>query len=143
MLNTNDCDAVLKYSIMSKLDNVQYSNDIWSVASRQVQMVFLQNLSTLLITECMYYFPYVSVCFTHGYMPSDMTRTTIVPVIKNKCGNLADSNNYRPIAIATIVSKLYEPTILYKCEAFLKTCDNQSLDSDVNTVHSCVYTCIH
>ena len=72
-----------------------------------------------------------------------MIRTIIVPVIKNKCGNLADSNNYRPIAIVTIVSKLYEPTILYKCEAFLKTCDNQSLDSNVNTVHSCVYTCIH
>ena len=59
-----------------------------------------------------------SLCLTHGYMPLDMTKTTIVPVIKNKCGNLADSNNYRPIAIATIVSKLYESTILYKCEDF-------------------------
>ena len=37
-----------------------------------------------------------------------MIGTTIVPIIKNKCGNLADSNNYRPIAIATIVSKLFE-----------------------------------
>ena len=53
-----------------------------------------------------------SLCFTHGYMPLDMIKSTIVPVFKNKCGNLADSNNYRPIAIATIVSKLYESTIL-------------------------------
>ena len=48
--------------------------------------------------------------------------TTIVPIIKNKCGNLADSNNHRPIA--TIVSKLFESIILYKCEEFLYTCDN-------------------
>ena len=61
---------------------------------------------------------YFSLCLTQGYMPLDMIKTTIVPVIKNKCGNLADSNNYRPIAIATIVSKLYESTILYKCEDF-------------------------
>ena len=36
-----------------------------------------------------------------------MMETTIVPIIKNKCGNLADSNNYRPIAIATTVSKFF------------------------------------
>ena len=50
---------------------------------------------------------------------------TIVSIIKNKCCNLADSNNYRPIAIATIVSKLCESIIIYKCEDFLYTCDNQ------------------
>ena len=45
-------------------------------------------------------------------MPKDMIEATIVPIIKNKCGNLADSNNYMPIAIATIVSKLFESVIL-------------------------------
>ena len=44
-----------------------------------------------------------SLCFTPGYMPADMTETTIVPIIKNKCGNFANSNNYRPIAIATCI----------------------------------------
>ena len=28
LLNTNDCDTNLKFSIMNKLDNVQYSNDM-------------------------------------------------------------------------------------------------------------------
>ena len=62
-----------------------------------------------------------SLCFTHGYMPADMMESTIVPIIRNKCGNLADSNNYRPIAIATILSKLFKSIVLYKCEEFLYT----------------------
>ena len=52
--------------------------------------------------------------------------TTIVPMIKNKYDNLSDSNNYSPIAIATIVSKFFESIIfLYNCEEFLYICDNQ------------------
>ena len=69
-----------------------------------------------------------------------MIKTTIVPVIKNKCGNLADSNNYRPIAIAIIVSKLYESTILYKCKNFLKTCDNQFGSKRKHSTEFCIYT---
>ena len=49
-----------------------------------------------------------------------MIETIIVPIVKNKCGNLSDSNNYRPIALATITSKLFESAILLKCEMFLQ-----------------------
>ena len=66
-----------------------------------------------------------SLCFTHSYKHKGMIETTIVQIIKNKCGNLADSNNYRPIAIATIVSKFFASVILYKCEEFFLTRDNQ------------------
>ena len=54
-----------------------------------------------------------------------MIETIIVPIVKNKCGNLSDSNNCRPIALATIISKLFESAILLKCEMFLDTCPNQ------------------
>ena len=37
-----------------------------------------------------------SLCFTHGYVHAEMMETTIVPIIKNNCGFLANSNNYRP-----------------------------------------------
>ena len=43
-----------------------------------------------------------------------MIETTIGPIIKNKCGNITDSNNYKPITIATIVSKLFESVLLLK-----------------------------
>ena len=132
LLNTNYCDTILKSSIMSKHDNVQYSSDkIISIKLIQEAVgnlecgksagpdgIFAESIKFahhrihVLLSLCF------SSCFTHEYMPLDMIKTTIVPVIKNKCGNLADSNNYRPIAIATIVSKLHESTILYKCEDF-------------------------
>ena len=73
-------------------------------------------------------------------MPANMIETTIVHIIKNKCGNLADSNNYRPIAIATIVSKLFESVILYKCEEFLYTCGNQFGFKSKHSTELCIYT---
>ena len=60
-------------------------------------------------TACIVIFVF-SACFSHSYMyfPKSLLETTIVPVIKNKCGSLTDCNFYRPIAIATITSKLLE-----------------------------------
>ena len=73
-----------------------------------------------------------------------MMETTIEPmvwaIIKNKCGNLVDSNNYRPIAIAIIVSNLFESIILYKCEEFLYTCDNQFEFKPKHSTELCIYT---
>ena len=66
-----------------------------------------------------------SLCISHGYLPADLIETTIVPIVKNKSGNLSDSNNYRPIALATIVSKIFESVLLMKCSDYLNSCDNQ------------------
>ena len=64
--------------------------------------------------------------FTHSYLPSSMIETIIVPIVNNnKCGNLSDSNNYKPIALATVMAKLFESVMLLKCEMFLDTCPNQ------------------
>ena len=65
------------------------------------------------------------MCLSHGYLPSTLIKTTIIPIVKKKSGNLSDSNNYRPIAIATITSKLLESVLLLKYSAYLTTCDNQ------------------
>ena len=48
------------------------------------------------------------MCFSHGYLPSALIKTTIVTILKNKSANLSDNNNVRPIAIITITSKLLE-----------------------------------
>ena len=65
--------------------------------------------------------PWTRAC----YMPSSMIKSIIVPLVKNKCGNLADKNNYRPIASSSISSKVFEHVILFCMEDYLWTNDNQ------------------
>ena len=68
--------------------------------------------------------------------------TTIVPIVKNKCRNSSDSNNYRHIAIATITSKVLESVLLVNCEKFLYTSDNQFGFKSCHTCSTefCIYT---
>ena len=65
----------------------------------------------------------LSLCFNafliHGYLPSPMIDTIRVPVVKNKAGDITDHNNYRPIALASIVSKVFELILLNRCEKYL------------------------
>ena len=54
-----------------------------------------------------------------------MLNSVIIPLVKNKCGDLSDKNNYRPIAISCIISKVFENIILHRIEDYLWTTDNQ------------------
>ncbi|KAG0724982.1 hypothetical protein GWK47_004856 [Chionoecetes opilio] len=49
----------------------------------------------------------------------------IVPLLKSKVKDPASSGNYRPIAIATALSKVLEKVVLHRLEAYLYTLDNQ------------------
>jgi len=60
-----------------------------------------------------------------GFVPDSSLNTTIVPIYKNKNGNMTDASNYRPVAVATVVSKLLEHFILSSISTFLGNPDNQ------------------
>ena len=61
----------------------------------------------------------------HGYMPPGIMDTVIIPLLKNKNGNIQDKGNYRPIALVTIISKVFEIIILDRIENLICTNDNQ------------------
>ena len=71
----------------------------------------------------------LSICFTcmfkHCYLPSSMLDSVIVPLVKNRNSDLSDKNNYRPIALSSTISKVFENVILYRLEEYLWTTDNQ------------------
>ena len=63
--------------------------------------------------------------FVHGVLPDSMLSGILVPIVKDKVGKLNSSDNYRPIAIANVMSKVMESVILCRLERFILSADNQ------------------
>ena len=76
---------------------------------------------------------------SHGYLPDDFMKTVIVPLVKNKTGDTSDVNNYRPIALVTVASKIFENVLLDILEPFLYTCDNQFGFKKSHSTDHCIY----
>ena len=74
-------------------------------------------------------FSLLSICFTsmlvHAHLPDEFMKTIIVPLIKDKTGDITNVGNYRPIALTTVFSKVFEHCLLTKCTDKLTTHDNQ------------------
>ena len=62
--------------------------------------------------------------FVHGFLPKGMIDNVLVPVIKSKTGRIM-SKDYRPIALASVVSKVAESIIFNRISCYLDTCPNQ------------------
>ena len=77
---------------------------------------------------------------THGYFPSDFMNSTIVPLIKNKSGDITDKNNYRPIALSTMSSNIFERILLGRYDDLLYSMDNQFGYKKNLSTDLCVYS---
>jgi len=44
----------------------------------------------------------------YGYLPGEFTRSIIIPLVKNKSGDLTDADNYTAIMIPNAITKLQE-----------------------------------
>ena len=64
---------------------------------------------------------------THGYLPASLMQSAIVPILKNRQGGTRDKNNYRPIAIVTAPSKIFELCIMNLIESHLLTMAAKSI----------------
>lgn len=73
--------------------------------------------------------PLLAVCFTslliHGVLPDSMLSVLLVPVIKNKAGMVGNLDNYRPIALASILSEVLEKILLDRLNVFINSTDEQ------------------
>ena len=67
-------------------------------------------------------------------------RTAMVPIIKNKTGDTSDKNNFRPMALITAASKLFEICILEVLEAYLLTYDHQFGFKSKHSTDMCIIT---
>ena len=80
----------------------------------------------------------LSRCFKsymiHGHVSKVLLISSMVPLIKDKLGDATDSNNYRSIAISSLILKIFDLVILEVFSEFLQLDDLQfSYQSDVST----------
>ena len=61
----------------------------------------------------------------HGHAPDSFLLSTITSIPKNKRKSLNDSNNYRGIALSSILGKVLDCVILNQNKMTLSTCDLQ------------------
>jgi hypothetical protein len=61
----------------------------------------------------------------HSYVPDELGKGTIIPLIKDKLGNINDINNYRGITLISVISELFELVLLELRAPYLTTHDLQ------------------
>ena len=62
---------------------------------------------------------------THGAVPEEMRLSTVSPIPKNKRKSLNDSENYRAIALSSIIGKLLDKVLICKCQQLTQTSPSQ------------------
>ncbi|XP_063549136.1 uncharacterized protein LOC134756238 [Cydia strobilella] len=68
---------------------------------------------------------FFTLCLRHGYLPEQLTRTVVIPLVKNKTGDLSDFANYRPISLATVIAKVLDSLINAQLCRYIKLNDAQ------------------
>ncbi len=86
-----------------------------------------------LLAKCMTSF------LVHGYLPESLMSVVLVPIIKDKSGKINSKDNYRPIAIASIMSKLIEKVLLERLSNFLITSSHQFGFKPKHSTDACIY----
>ena len=59
-----------------------------------------------------------SMTLFHGYVPSTMRQSTIVPILKNQRKALNNSDNYRGISLNNILGKVLDFVLILTCRGF-------------------------
>ena len=88
------------------------------------------NVLLSLVINCM-------IC--HNFLPESLMKTAIVPIIKDKKGDLSCKDNYRPVAITSVVSKVFEKMILTRYMNVLGTSCNQFGFKPAHSTDMCIF----
>jgi hypothetical protein len=76
----------------------------------------------------------------HSYLPESLMDTLIIPLVKDVKGDVTDKDNYRPIAITCISSKIIELVFLSRYNNLLETSSNQFGFKAHHSTDLCIFT---
>lgn len=54
---------------------------------------------------------FFNLCLGHSHLPQELLDTVVVPIVKNRTGDIADKGNYRPISLATVIAKVFDSVL--------------------------------
>jgi hypothetical protein len=80
-----------------------------------------------------------TACIIHGHLPQELLDSIIMPIVKDKKGDYTDKDNYRPLAITTVSSKILELIVIDKYGDFLHTQSNQFGFKKKHGTDQCVF----
>ena len=87
--------------------------------------------------------PMLAMCFNgffiHGVLPPSMISVVLVPIVKDKRASVCSTANYRPIALASIMSKLLEKIIYHRISDTLVTSCNQFGFKSKHSTEMCIF----
>ena len=94
---------------------------------------YCSNGYKILLAKCF------SSFLSHGYLPDSIMSVVLVPIIKDKSGKINSKDNYRPIAIASTLSKLLERILLERLSNYLLTSSHQFGFKSKHSTDACIY----
>ena len=74
-----------------------------------------------------------------GFLPKQIMLTMIVPILKSKNGDITSKSNCRPIALATVCSKIMEIFIVKEMSDYLWTTDNHFACKKGYSTEMCIF----
>ena len=94
---------------------------------------------SLIVYVCMLF----NCMVVHGHIPTDFMDTFLTPIVKDKKGDSESKDNYRPLAVTSILSKIFETVILNRYQDCLITCYNQFGFKNKHSTDLCTFTLKH
>jgi len=66
-----------------------------------------------------------NMVYNHGFVPDDFGKGVTIPLVKDNLGDISNVDNYRPITISPLISKLFEYCVLNKFDYLLTSSELQ------------------
>ena len=125
--NTVDGDLTTKDTVLSRLHNTMGNTELITVTLSDVidacnkqkrgkapgpEGIAMESViyggPRLRIHLCLLF----NLFIRYGYLPTSFMQSIMIPLVKNKCGDISDLNNYRAISVSPVLSKVLE-SVLY------------------------------
>ena len=134
--NSKDVTTFTAGDVCSSYDTAQWFfsvNDVRQVMLNSLKIGKAAGADNIAAEHIIYADPIIAyhlcnlfnLIIQHGHVPAQLGSGIIIPLIKDRHGDVPKLENYRAITLSCLISKLLEFCITLKCDSFLASNDLQ------------------